>query len=70
VLDWPWTLAEVDEALPIRSVLDWLAAFVLTFATARYGLVAVYGMVPWLLVRDRQQPWPWGSFVAADTSRT
>ena len=42
-----------------------MVALALTFAIARYGLGALFGMLPWLLVRDRARPWPWGAFAIA-----
>jgi hypothetical protein len=60
--------ADVDDAArgwSFSQVLDGLAAFGLTFGIAHYGLVAVYGALPWLLVRDRSRPWPWGWFAMA-----
>ncbi len=59
---------DVDDAArgwSFSQVLDGLAAFGLTFGIAHYGLVAVYGALPWLLVRDRSRPWPWGWFAVA-----
>src|SRR5258708_29713273 len=45
--------------------MDWIVAYGLSFAIARYGLGALFGMLPWLLVRDRARPWPWGAFAIA-----
>ena len=46
----------------LGTLIDGLVALALTFAIARYGLGALFGMLPWLLVRDRARPWPWGAF--------
>src|SRR5438128_6786509 len=46
----------------LGTVMDWIVAFGLTFAMAHYGLGVVFGMLPWLMVRDRARPWPWGAF--------
>ena len=37
----------------LGTLIDGLVALALTFAIARYGLGALFGMLPWLLVRDR-----------------
>jgi hypothetical protein len=49
----------------LGTLIDGLVALALTFAIARYGLGALFGMLPWLLVRDRARPWPWGAFAIA-----
>jgi hypothetical protein len=49
----------------VGALIDGVVAFALTFAIARYGLGALFGMLPWLLVRDRARPWPWGAFAIA-----
>ena len=49
----------------LGTLIDGLAAVALTFAIARYGLGALFGMLPWLLVRDRARRWPWGAFAIA-----
>ena len=46
----------------VGTLIDGVAAVALTFAIARYGLGALFGMLPWLLVRDRARRWPWGAF--------
>ena len=49
----------------VGVLIDGVVALALTFAIARYGLGALFGMLPWLLVRDRARPWPWGAFAIA-----
>jgi len=49
----------------VGTLIDGVAAVALTFAIARYGLGALFGMLPWLLVRDRARRWPWGAFSIA-----
>ncbi len=49
----------------LGTLIDWVAALALTFAIARYGLGALFSMLPWLAVRDRARPWPWGAFAFA-----
>ena len=49
----------------VGTLIDGVAAVALTFAIARYGLGALFGMLPWLLVRDRARRWPWGAFAIA-----
>ena len=49
----------------VGMLIDGVAAVALTFAIARYGMGALFGMLPWLLVRNRARPWPWGAFAIA-----
>ena len=49
----------------LGTLIDWVVALALTFAIARYGLGALFGMLPWLLVRNRARRWPWGAFAIA-----
>ena len=49
----------------VGTLIDGVAAVALTFAIARYGLGALFGMLPWLLVRDHARRWPWGAFAIA-----
>jgi hypothetical protein len=49
----------------LGTLIDGVVTLALTFAIARYGLGALFGMLPWLLVRDRARPWPWGAFAIA-----
>ena len=49
----------------VGTLIDCVVALALTFAIARYGLGALFGMLPWLLVRDRARRWPWGAFSIA-----
>src|SRR3977135_868857 len=53
----------------VGALIDGVVALALTFAIARYGLGALFGMLPWLLVRDRARPWPWGAFASAALAR-
>ncbi len=49
----------------VSTLIDCVVALAVTFAIARYGLGALFGMLPWLLVRDRARRWPWGAFSIA-----
>ena len=49
----------------VSTLIDCVVALAVTFAIARYGLGALFGMLPWLLVRDRARRWPSGAFAIA-----
>ena len=46
-------------------VLDAVIAVSVTFGVARYGLGAVFVVLPWLLCRSSKRTWPWGRFAVA-----
>ena len=54
----------------IGLLVDGLAAFALTFGVAHYGVGMAFAALPWLVVRERSRPWPWGWFSLAGLALT
>jgi hypothetical protein len=54
----------------IGLLVDGLAALALTFGVAHYGLGMAIAALPWLVVRERSRPWPWGWFSLAGLALT